>query len=372
MSTRLSRSLIGLCLVSALAAGCFTASPSRQHPQAAAGTWQVEAVNWSVTDGAGEGSESFPIRGSTLKTGQRIETASGQDLELYVGKIRIGLRPNTAVIVGDDDPGTEIGTFELVSGRISLTLYKGAFATIDAPRLKAASHGADFSMSASDKATKVSVLDGQVTVLSNGTTAELGADQVATVRGEQEFILVSGNAAWLAEAKARRPWVLKEIHLDKADPSLDPGTLPKPGAFLAVGAQVSTMLGSEIWIERDSAAGHDIVKIRPGSLVTIGDSDPATERQDLSILKGSIEVEASSSSISVYAPHLLATINNAKCVVGAAGTISSVSAEDGTCGVSSLLTGVKKDVPVGVTQVVRSKQTPPLSFPPEMGVEQMQ
>src|SRR5262245_52124872 len=152
MSTRLSRPPIAFFLVAALAAGCFMASPSPQDPPAA-GSWQVTSADWSVTDGAT--SESFSAPGSMLKPGQRITTASGQDLELYVGKIRIGLKPNTAVIVGDDDPGTEIGTFELVSGRISLTIYKGAFATIDAPRLKATSHGADFSISASDKATKV-------------------------------------------------------------------------------------------------------------------------------------------------------------------------------------------------------------------------
>ena len=244
---------------------------------------------------------------------------------------------------------------------------------IDAPRLKATTRGADFTMSASERASKVGVLGGAVTVLSNGTATEIGADQVAIVGPEQEPLDMSAAAVRDAAAKARQTWVLKEIRLDKADPALDATKLPKPGGLLAVGAQISTMLGSEIWIERVSANGHDIVKIRPGSIVTIGDNDPKTERPDLAILKGEVEVEASAPSISVYAPHLLATIANARCVVGAQSTISLVSVEDGSVEVSSLLTGIKTDVPVGVTQVVRSRHTAPITFPAEMGkVEQMQ
>lgn len=117
MSTRLSRLLIGLFLLASLAVGFLVFGHSAETPQAA-GDWQVTAVNWSST---GE-EELVPALESTLKPGQRLATASGQNLELYVERIRIALRPNTVVIVGDDDPSTQIGTFELISGRISVTV----------------------------------------------------------------------------------------------------------------------------------------------------------------------------------------------------------------------------------------------------------
>lgn len=181
MSTRFSCSLVGLFLLASLAVESFVFGPSTETPQAT-GDWHVTATNWTRTGGE----EPVPALGSILKPGQRIATANGQEIKLYVGRVRVALKPNTAVIVGDDDRGTVIGTFELVSENISVTVYKGAFATIDAPRLKATSHGEDFSIGTSDMSTKVDGLGGQVSVSSNGTTTELGPDQVAIVGPEQK------------------------------------------------------------------------------------------------------------------------------------------------------------------------------------------
>jgi hypothetical protein len=133
MSTRLSRSLIGLFLLASIVVGFLVFAPSPLAPQDA-GEWQVTAANRSHT---GE-EKNVPALGSNLKPGQRIETARGQNVEFCIGQNRIALKPNTVVIAGDDDPGTEIGTFELVSGRISVTVPKDEFATVDAPGSKPA------------------------------------------------------------------------------------------------------------------------------------------------------------------------------------------------------------------------------------------
>lgn len=369
MSTRLSRSLIGLFLLAAIAVGFLLFGSSPQAPQAP-GNWQVTAANWSST--GEEEPVPAPALGSSLKPGQRIATVRGQNVELYVGRNRIALKPNTVVIVGDDDPGTEIGTFELVSGRISVTVPKDAFATIDAPRLKATTHGADFSISASEKASKVGVLGGAVTVLSNGITTEIGADQVAIVGPEQKPQVMTATAARDSAAMAAKAWKLMEIRLDKADPTLDAATLPKPGALFPVGAQISTMLGSEIWIERDTAHGRDVVKILPKSIVTFGDDDPAAERPDLAILAGAMKIKADHALV-VFAPHLRVTIENALAAVSTTPEASAVEVVYGNVNVTSILTGKTRAVPAGVVQLVRAKNTPPIEITPGIGhVEQMQ
>ncbi len=371
---RLARSLIGLCLLAVLAGGFFMLSPSRQAPTGNVTDANVTGVSWTTTGGAEP--EPVPAIGATLTPGQRISTAAGQSFELYVGRIRIALRPNTVIVVGDSDPGTEAGNFEIVAGSISVTVYKGEFATIDAPRLKAVTHGADFSMHASEEADKVDVQGGAVTILANGTTTELGADQLAIVtrdsQASQAPQVMSAAAAQEAATKAAQAWKLKEIRLDQADADLDPATLPKPGALFPAGVQISTMRGSEIWIERDTAGGRDVVKILPKSLVTVGDADPATERPDLAILAGAMKIKADD-ALFVYAPHLTATIGHALAEVSTNPKASSVAVAAGTVDVSSILTGETRAVPTGVIQLVRAQNTPPIEITPDMGhVEQMQ
>lgn len=367
MSTRLSRSLAGLVLLAAIAAACFVVGPSRQAPQ---GSWMVNAVNWSST---GE-TETAPSIGNQLTPGQRISTAKGQNIEFYAGRTRIALKPNTTILVGDDDPATQIGNFELVAGSISVTVRRDDSVTIDAPRLKATTRGADFLMNASEQASKIRVQAGAVTLLSNGTTTELGTDQVAIVAqaGEEKPQIMTADAAREAAALAANAWKLKEIRLDNADPELDPTTLPKPGAHFTAGAQISTMLGSEIWLERDTANGRDVVQILPKSIVTVGDADPETERPDLAILAGGMKIKADH-ALFVYAPHLTTTIENGLAAVSTNPQASGVKTVFGTVKVTSILTGETHDVPSGVTQLVRAENTPPIAITPDMGhVEQMQ
>ena len=96
-----------------------------------------------------------PIRFRRPAPSSRLVNASrqarGQGIELYIGKNRIALDQSTVVIVGDDDPTTEAGTFQLVSGAIDVTVGQGELVTIDAPRLQTTSTGADFSVTTSDK-----------------------------------------------------------------------------------------------------------------------------------------------------------------------------------------------------------------------------
>lgn len=336
------------------------------------GGWVVAGVACHHIDG--EAPSALPPRGGKLMPGTRIAVNPSDQLSLFDGHSGVEVVPGSTVAIGKAGEAD----LELISGTIWVTPVKDQTAIkVGAPHLVATAENAKIAVSTqSNDVSAVAVGSGQVTVTNTATGETKTVPAGSTAFVSHETIDIKPDLVTEAP-KAAKPapvWILKAVTL-QGDGTLDPAKTPKPGTGVRSGTRISTETAGDtnLTIELVNVNGRDRIVIRPGSIVTIGDNDPKTERHDLSILKGAVEVEASTPSISVYAPHLLATIANARGVVSAQSTISAVSVEDGSVEVASLLTGVKRDVPVGVTQVVRSKQTPPLTFPPEMGVvEQMQ
>ena len=404
MSTRIHRSLNLFLLAASSVVFGMSGAPAQADDN-----WTVTGGDWYAT--GVEEPHPVPPVGSTLRTGQRISTARGQGIELSIGKNRIALDPNTVVIVGDDDPATKVGTFELVSGAIDVTVRKGEFVTIDAPRLKTTSKGADFSITTSDKDSEVIVTGGVVTVLSraNGASTEVGPDQVAIVgqkdlnerTGQPDPIILpvartdattprvvaaasipAGNSAsgpfakarvadpaWMvkliSEGKATPTWVVKQIAQATDDPAntFAPENLPVIGTILEPGMRIVTAANQRVKLTN----GLDVVTIISTSAIVIGDGLAATDQPDFELLQGAMEIEVADrpadQTVTVKAPHLVATTSDAKCVVSMTSTGSGVYVKDGAVTVSSIATGTTQTVQAGVMAVVRPQMNRPQGQP---------
>jgi hypothetical protein len=334
------------------------------------GGWVVTNVSCDYT--GGEAPPALPSPGSLLLSGTRITVHYADQLDLFDGYNEAEVVPGSTVAIGTTDETR----LELVDGAIWVTSVKEKPQTrIGAPNLLAVAENAKFAVTTQpNDVSAVSPLSGRVTV----TNIATGETKVVPL-GSTAFVshgAIDIKPTLVVESeKIQGPdpvWIMKAV---TSDPPITLKRLPKPGTGVKVGTKMSTIdrKGAKITIELVNVNGRDRLVIMPDSVVTIGDNDPRTKRNDLSVLKGEIEVEVSNPSISVSARHLLATIANARCIVGVQATISTVSVEDGSVEVVSLLTGIKKQVPVGVTQVVRSANTAPITFPADAGkVEQMQ
>jgi FecR protein len=374
-------------------------------PAQTADNWMINGIDWYATNE--EKPHEVPEPGSVLQPGQRISTARGQGIELYVGKNRIALRPSTVVIVGDDDPATPIGTFELVSGAISVTVYKGSFATIDAPRLKATSKGADFAITTSVKDSEVTVDGGAVTVLSlaNGASTEVGADQVAIVGQKalnertgladpvilpvartkettprvvdpKTLVQSLGNdpagpyakgrvadGVWVTnfirENKVTSTWIVKGISSSAGfgpDGKSGLNALPRPGTVLISGMSIKT--GREDEIELTN--GHDLVRMKWNTTLVMGDDDPLTANPNFQLIAGVINVQVSDhepgQTVSIATRHLTTTVESAECMVATGPEKSAVTVMEGAAAVASLAGGQATTVNAGQSAVVKPQQ----------------
>jgi len=326
--------------------------------------FRVNAVDRSQTEEMDI--SSVPKAGDLLQPGQRIETVPGQRLQLTIGRNTIAFAPGTVMIVGDDDPSTPVGTFQLISGAVSVTVRTNESATIDTPRLKASSNGADFIVRTTDKISEVSVMGGAVRVasLETGASTDVGAKMVAIVgrkdlndRARQSDPVVlalkrttgsmaiaqSGNDPsgrhWISRM-ANQAWVIKFEQQKKATPiwvvtnlfssaGLSPDgkstldALPNPGTVLAAGMTITT--GPDDHVQMTN--GRDLVILNSNTTIVTGDADPATAEPDLKLVSGEIDVQVSGNDngqpIVIGAPYLSATLENAYCIMTAKPTKSS-------------------------------------------------
>ena len=388
MSTSIHRSLPFILALSFIVVGMSGA------PAHAADDWTITDRNWHST--GIEAPHAVPQIGAVLKSGQRISTARGQGIELYIGKNRIALDPSTVVIVGDDDPTTKVGTFHLVSGAIDITVRQGEFVTIDAPRLKTTSKGADFSVTTSEKDSEVAVTGGVVTVLSiaNGASTEVGADQVAIVgqkdlnerTGQPDPIILSvahstmpsvvstpsdpadnsgpwakarvAEPAWMvkliAEGKATPTWVVKSVAQSTEDPSSGfPPNLPVIGTILDPGMRIATDENQQVKLTN----GLDVMTIRPNSTVVLSDAAAASAEPNFALLQGAIDIKVAdrraNPPLSIRAPHLVATMRDANCVVSTSSAGSAAYVKDGEMTISSAASGNTQTVRAGAMAIVR-------------------
>ena len=283
------------------------------------------------------------------------------------------------------EPGRE-PDLQLGSGAIYVTAIKHKpvkTIKVGAPYLTASPEGGRIAVSIqSSEVSAVAVASGTVTVTNTATGETKTVAPGSTALVSRDSITIKTELITEKLPEEPKPvWIMKDVRIvtKNAEDAFDRALLPKPGDYIKTGTQISTIAkgDTEVWVELLNTNGHDTIKVQPGTIMTMGDDDPAMERRDLAILKGAIEIEtaqhAPGQTMSIYAPHLVATVANSKCIVSTTPRGSAVFVKDGSATVASILTGVTKEVPVGVLQLVRSRNTPPLKITPEMGtVEQMQ
>jgi hypothetical protein len=140
-------------------------------------TWIVKSIS---SDEDGELIQASAMRvpqvGTALVTGQQIATGAGQHMVLVNGRDLVEIRPNSTIMIGDDDPSTAGGNVDLVNGTIHVEVGKraaGKTFSIDAPYLVATVKGTQFDVSSSSEQTSVSVTEGVVGVSSDTSGASV-------------------------------------------------------------------------------------------------------------------------------------------------------------------------------------------------------
>jgi hypothetical protein len=140
-------------------------------------TWIVKSIS---ADDDGDIIQASAMRvpqvGTALVTGQQIATGAGQHMVLVNGRDLVEIRPNSTVMIGDDDASTAESNVSLVNGTIHVEVGKrapGKTFSIDAPYLVATVKGTQFEVSSSSAETSVSVTEGVVAVSSDASGASV-------------------------------------------------------------------------------------------------------------------------------------------------------------------------------------------------------
>ena len=161
-------------------------------------TWIVKSI---TSDEDGEIIQASAMRvpqaGTALATGQQIATGGGQHMVLTNGRDLVEIRPNSTVMIGDDDASTAAANVNLVNGTIHVEVGKrepGTTFTIDAPYLVATVKGTQFDVTSWSDATTVSVTEGVVAVSSDASGASID--------------VTIGNTAVVGRRNADRPALL--------------------------------------------------------------------------------------------------------------------------------------------------------------------
>jgi hypothetical protein len=150
-------------------------------------TWIVKSIS---SDEDGDIIQASAMRvpqvGTALVTGQQIATGAGQHMVLVNGRDLVEIKPNSTLIIGDDDASTPEANVSLVNGAIHVEVGKrapGKTFAVDAPYLVATVKGTQFEVNSSSAQTSVAVSEGVVAVSSDtsGASVDVTAGKTAVV-----------------------------------------------------------------------------------------------------------------------------------------------------------------------------------------------
>jgi len=150
-------------------------------------TWIVKMVS-DDDDGIVQASAMrVPQEGTALVTGQQISTGAKQQMILVHGRDLVEIKPNSTIVIGDDDAATSTANVGLINGTIHVQVGKrspGTTFSIDAPYLIATVKGTQFDVTSSSSESRVSVTEGVVAVSADasGTSVDVTVGNTAIVR----------------------------------------------------------------------------------------------------------------------------------------------------------------------------------------------
>lgn len=168
-----------------LAAAVSAASGA--HAEDSALTWIVKLV--SDDDGGliQASAMRVPQEGTALVTGQQISTGAKQRMILVNGRDLVEVKPNSTIVIGDDNAATSTANVGLINGTIHVQVDKrapGKTFSIDAPYLVATVKGTQFDVTSSSRESTVSVTEGVVAVSADasGASVDVTVGNTAVVR----------------------------------------------------------------------------------------------------------------------------------------------------------------------------------------------
>jgi len=148
-------------------------------------------------------------------------------------------------------------------------------------------------------------------------------------------------------------WIVKSMSTDEEGAVIQAAmSTPQAGTALMQGQRISTGPNQQMVLTN----GRDLVTLKAGSSVEIGDNDSTTDDANLELLSGTVHVEAGKRTpghtFSVEAPYLVATVKGTQFDVSTSSEASAVSVTEGVVGVIATLTRKGVDVTPGKTAIV--------------------
>jgi hypothetical protein len=148
-------------------------------------------------------------------------------------------------------------------------------------------------------------------------------------------------------------WIVKSVTADEEGALIEASlSTPQEGDTLTRGQRISTGPGQQMVLTN----GRDLVTLKPGTSVEIGDNDSTTDEPNLELTSGTVHVKAGKRTpghtFSVETAYLVATVKGTQFDVSTSGEISAVSVTEGVVGVQATATRQGVDVLPGKTAVV--------------------
>jgi hypothetical protein len=150
-------------------------------------TWIVKMVSDDESGVVQASAMRVPQEGTALVAGQQISTGAKQSMVLVNGRDLVEIKPNSTIVIGDDDAATPAANVGLINGTIHVQVGKrapGKTFSIDAPYLVATVKGTQFDVTSSSSESKVSVTEGVVAVSADasGASVDVTVGNTAVVR----------------------------------------------------------------------------------------------------------------------------------------------------------------------------------------------
>jgi hypothetical protein len=150
-------------------------------------TWIVKMVSDDESGIVQASAMRAPQEGTALVTGQQISTGAKQQMILVHGRDLVEIKPNSTIVIGDDDAATSTANVGLINGTIHVQVGKrspGATFSVDAPYLIATVKGTQFDVTSSSNESQVSVTEGVVAVSADasGASVDVTVGNTAIVR----------------------------------------------------------------------------------------------------------------------------------------------------------------------------------------------
>ena len=150
-------------------------------------TWIVKMVSDDESGIVQASAMRAPQEGTALVTGQQISTGAKQQMILVHGRDLVEIKPNSTIVIGDDDAATSTANVGLINGTIHVQVGKrspGTTFSVDAPYLIATVKGTQFDVTSSSNESQVSVTEGVVAVSADasGASVDVTVGNTAIVR----------------------------------------------------------------------------------------------------------------------------------------------------------------------------------------------